>query len=578
MFSTRFAIVCYRRAILVVALCAFASAAHTQTLAQVKTYMAAHDYANAATAAQSVLSSGAAGEKPEAAVLLLRAYCRALNHRAVEDNYLACKQAGSGTQFEAECTYERTYSLYKNAHKFDRAYNDFGTLAASQPASVYAASGAAYQRAVIEFEKLGMQSDAATHLENLTTTWPDSPWKAKALFMLLRVAIGNRDPVAIEAAHQRFISHNPEGDLVPAAELLRADFDNDTAGDIRAAHLRYNSIIKRWPDSVEATISRLRIADLALAGDFERSIKLYEQVIRELPQKNKYRYLRNYTQLQLGIAHFQLGQTEQAQAAFQQLLSAQPGLALTPRAQSALHAIQDPASADGLIALYERGLRWRRTGIRRDSCWQAFTEFKRRAANERAFETYCTDPNIPVEQRAQMRYRLALVYFELGYHLDMGPIIQPILQLLPAPRTDNTRSVTRSLTLYMEAYHHAHCGHYGMAIQAFRDLIEEDKTNVAVVPVVYNALAKAQEMSGDILGATLTLEEFAVLYPYRTEAKQMTMRQARLLTDNPMAAALFPENRRTLIAKIKHPNRALALDEPLPMSLTHEVAQLVEVN
>lgn len=538
----------------------FANQGVTPAFTTAKAKFDAFQFLDAANDFQAIVEDVNSPDRAQAAVYMLRGYRRAQKHALLMANFSAASAATSGTPYVDECLYEKALSLYKNAHKPTDAYIIFGQIAGSHPQSVWAGSGSMFQRGTIQLEKYHDLTNAAATMNAMLQAYPTSPFAAKAYFVLFRCAILSNDPPAVDAAHQQFVAAFPNSEYLPDAELRHGDFEMRVRGSTGNALARYRNVVARWPDTDFARSARLRINELAPDG-FEAAIADYTALLAEIRNHPKFKFQKNLCRLQLGEYCYQLGLNDDATSYLQALLAQNPAAPVATTTRTYLEAIADPSSTCGIYCLWERAMRWRDQHGHLDKCWSDLGQLRNYADLDR-FTSYINDASIYKEDRANALYRVALANFDLGDHAAASEIAQRVLDELQPVR------VARYECLYLIAYHHSHCGHFGHASSMYRSLIDENSGYAAIVPTAYFELANNQELNGDHLAAMLTLEEFRTLYPYRAEVQRIVGMENRIAAEGAELQAAFSRARTELLSQIGKRGKPVILAESPPLQPT----------
>lgn len=368
------------------------------------------------------------------------------------------------------------------------------------------------------------------------------------------------DPQAIRQDVEILEKEFPSSNAYLEAIYVEAEFARHTSGDRNHAKFLYEKLLKIAPVSSVALSARIRLADMAWRGDFDGSIRTYESVLQKHPELSD--EMQNHVHYQLGLFHWQQNNPEQARSFFEKVQNSSTSADELQTISNYLVAFDNPESVQMMRALYERGLRWRESGSRRDLCWKDFTSIST-LSKQPFFKQYCEDTAINLESRAQALQMMAIVSFELGEHDGVLEYTNRVLALEPT-------GITRQQAIYTEAYHHGHCKHWDHALKLYRQVLSETNDQQLVVKA-YLEMAKAYEANKDNLGALLIAEEFLILYPYRAEARHFKVLQNRLLLRGDELRGKFEGARKKLHARIneKSPPVSLTLGDKDSIKPTH---------
>lgn len=518
-------------------------------------------WVQAAQAFDAEVQNLTSAKRAEAAAFALRSWRNAQRHDQVEGRYEACRQAALLTPFASQCKLERARSLHENAKDYAAASALYDEILAESPSDNFAAAGALLARADLKLKAHKDPDGARTDLNALLSSHSSSPFVDDARLGLLRCAVSVLNPTDAEAERERLAAEFPTSPLLSAADLELADFHNKSTGNTVRALAAYRRLVRNFPGSRGALTARLRLADdVAQRGNFRQAIADYQTIGQE--QTHLSANHRRWIACQTGICHWQLDDADQARSAFESVLQvpAETGADPNPIKTAQLHltALANPEGLEMIQVYYDRGLRWRASGQCRDLCWRDF--YRLLDLSKRPFyEAWCGNQAIPAEERAAMRYRVALAAFELGDHDGVPDLVEKVLDL-------NPQGITRQMAQYLEAYHHGHCGHYSHAASIYREILDARPDHAYMVPQTYRELISALEASGDSLAAALACEEFRILYPYRDEVTDVEARQRHLVELNQKSVAQnFQVERDKLYARLRPKGPPLLLtDQNMP--------------
>lgn len=408
-------------------------------------------------------------------------------------------------------------------------------IAASAPASSQSATSPEDQFAQAEQHRADGRPAAAVEAhEQFIANNPSSPLVDDSLLALLKCANALEEPLLSKSAFDRFESAYGASELLAEAKVERGDFLAAICNDRIAANRLYYST-KDLPVSTGTLTAQFRLLKQVRNGRFSEAIN----ALAELSKKaGKVPQLAEQIQHQVALFQYQVEDHASAAPNFAALTSASDSKI---RSSAAVHsqAIETTTSVAGFKALHDKGIRWRETGGCRDRCWQAFY-LARQIAEEPAVQAHFTDEAVPASERAEWKYNLALINFELGDHDPGAELAQSVLRdMQPTP-------AIRALASYMLAFHMSHCGHFQHAAQMMRAVIDEFPDDHVVTPLAYDDLARFLELSNDPLGAALACEEFYIIMPYRKESELATRLRNTMLVSHPELKEAFYSGQQAL--------------------------------
>lgn len=359
--------------------------------------------------------------------------------------------------------------------------------------------------------------------------------------------------------------------------------------DENAAITDWQKLVSTWPQDPLATEARLQLADHQGKHNFTRALaSLGQLLVTNLSTDQRARAL-----LLCGRYNFQLGNIDKAasdyNAALQLGTLAEPG---SREARVHLDAIADPNSTSALFVIYDRGLHFREAGGLRNLCWREWHVLVHQAANSEVRQRYTADPNAPLEDRAELLYRVAHATAELEDQGDGLVIAQQVLDLLaprdsstvpvyspPDPQTEATderatpagiycpispqshapavvQSAAGRQALFLIAYHQAHCGHFCHAIPIYRGLIDNSPVNAEVTVRAYEELSRLYEAQQDYLAAALLSDEFLTLHGQHMDAGNFQALATRTRLKSPDTyGSSYAAGHDALLAKLKKQGR-----------------------
>jgi tetratricopeptide (TPR) repeat protein len=290
-----------------------------QTLAQGKALFDSGDYLEAVHIFESVRTSGAETERPEAAAFELRSYSQAGQHDDLLAKYDAALASAEGTPFEAEVEFEKAKSTQINAKDTTSALMQYNSIISRYSENVFAASGALYQRGTVELETLKTPSAADSSFEQVVTQYTSSPFVDDALLGVAKCGTALGQPDKIESARQQLVAMNASQSILQKVQLESGEFQNRYKGDRYAALGEYWKVFNDFTTPTEAAaLARIRFADLVPDGNFRRATREYETVLSENPNLRK--ELRDWCKCQIAIFKFQVEDETGASEAFESLL------------------------------------------------------------------------------------------------------------------------------------------------------------------------------------------------------------------------------------------------------------------
>ena len=253
---------------------ALSGAATAQSFSEAKAKFDAGDFAGAAALFESVAATGGAA-KAEAAAFVLRSWSKAGRHDKVLAQFDTCLVAARGTEFEAECAFERAKSTDLNAKDTTLALQQYAEILAKYPSNVFAASGALLQRGVIELDHLKTPSISYNTFEELLRRYPGSPFVDDALLAEARNGVALAQLDIIEMAQRRLDEMSAAPAMRQKAQFERGEFFNRAAANPRAAIREYARVYKEFaPDAGAAALAKIRVADLVPRGDFRAALAM----------------------------------------------------------------------------------------------------------------------------------------------------------------------------------------------------------------------------------------------------------------------------------------------------------------
>ena len=546
---------------------AFGAAA---TLTEGQALLDAGDFAGAAAVFQTVRDSGAAFERPRAAVEVLRAWNSAAREDQVSAEYDKSLTAAKDTDFEPQCLLERGKSLQNNAHDTTGALAVYGRILTEFPNEPYSASGALYQRGLIELDNLksptaalatfqdivsryapanaapaGSTSPSSTQNSELITqdsaASPSSPFVNDALVAECRagVSLGRLD--VIDAAQQRLRETQADAKLQQKAQFERAEFYAKPRADRIGAIAEYRKVYSEYPDGTEpAAVAKIRVADLVPGGDFRAALGLYRDVLEKHPGAHGFVY--RWARMQTGIYQYQLGDAAAARATFESLLADKPVGIVKRECEKYLAGIADPDSTESLLITYDRAIRWSQTDQGMDRAFLEMQGVLSKCRKSRAVADFVANAKADREERAQMRYRRAYALYFSGHGREAFDLAQSILD------TENPKGVTKWECLYLQAFLLGRMGEHQPAATRLQAIIDASP-KIDFLPQIYEELAHHRRASGDLLGSVLTLEEMAVRFPARVEASRATEFNAETLKWNPELKPVVDERTPAIVAR-----------------------------
>jgi tetratricopeptide (TPR) repeat protein len=403
-----------------------AAPAPGQTLAEARALLDSGRALDAAVSFEQVMSRGRAGERAEAASLVLLSLHAAGRHDLLESKAAACRRAAEGTAFAAHCDLYRGRSLRVNAKDTTAARALLSSVAASPASDAFAASGALYEIALIDLDTLRLPFAAHRSLEDLLARYPASPFADDALVALARAGTGMGRLDVIESATARLRAMGAAPALLQKVQFERGEFMAKARRDRTAAAREYVAAFTAYDAKTEAgVLARLRAADMVPGGNFEYAKQLYESVLAQQSPAVRPAH-RDWAECMRAVCLLQLGRFDEARAAF----AAMEGRALAAAVQAvvSLHVrgLGHPDTPEGLVVWYDRGIRARVADTAGD---ETFWDMQRVIVRARRpwFERFLTDASVPVEERAQMLYRVAFARFLCGYLDDAQSLAERAL-------------------------------------------------------------------------------------------------------------------------------------------------------
>lgn len=543
--------------IIAILVCSMALSVAAQPINDAKANFNQGKFEDAAVGFGAVMNDQNSADRAEAAAFLLRSYRRAGQYASLVAAYDSAVNVAKGTPFEAECGLERAIATFKIARKADVAYEQLTALASTTTGSVFAASGARFWKATIELERFKDDAACSRTLSDMLQQIPDSPYEAKALFMLLRcnLRLTPPNPAAVAAAHETLIKECPDSEYLPDAELRHADFDYKVRGDKESALKRWRDVVTNSPNSDFARSARLRINELAPLG-FEAAIADYTDLTGSIRSFKKFQFQKHLCQKMIGIYHYQLGRTGEAKAAFEALLAQKVGGVYKAEANKYLRAIADPKGVDALACVVERAGLWHHLAQDAARCYDDM-KLAHEIAQNPAVMSYIEDPARSPDERGDTAFNIVLATHWAG-NVDEG--------ILLAHRIINdfkSSGRARGFALYHIAQFEATQGNTDLAAGIYRRFVDE---RFKLLPqrtlTSYFELARIQETaSRDYLGAMLTLEELRLLYGYRVESQRAAAEQDRLAAAHPEARLSFEASKLHLIQKLASAGTPIILAE-----------------
>ncbi|MBX7243954.1 MAG: hypothetical protein K1X53_00545 [Candidatus Sumerlaeaceae bacterium] len=253
----------------------------SQTLSEARQILDSGNDAQAIAALESVLANGSEADRAEAAPLLIQACAESKRHDLVVEHYDECLSATEGTPNTARVRLEYGKSLQSNAKDTTGALEVFAAILADPNADSFAASGALYQRGTVELDTIKAPAAAYATFETLLAQYPDSPFADNALVAEAKAAVALQRLDIIDSARQRLAAMGAPLSARQTAQLYRADYMANVKFSRNEAAFEYSKVLSEFPtvpNSNPSQLARVRLADLAPIGDFERGIKLYEEV------------------------------------------------------------------------------------------------------------------------------------------------------------------------------------------------------------------------------------------------------------------------------------------------------------
>lgn len=362
------------------------------TIPEVEAALDRQDYAAARAGAESILADTASRERGKAAVLLLRSLNLAGDHAALAESLDRCLEASAGdAESEASCQLEHAKSVEVNLDDKQQALGLYNELIAQYPNATFATPAALYQRGGVELALHQVDNARATY-DRVINGYSTSPFVDDSLAGMAKVEAAALNPEGIKHTVSRLEEKFPSSPALQQALLTQGDFANGVSGQVRDAFFAYQKLIKANPNGIGAATARLRLADRAVGGNFDKAITEYETILQDYPNLPK--SLREWALCQIGLFHWQMNRPEKAKDFLSKVLESAPANRnVAKSAQTIISAINNPQSIEKILALYDRGLRWRKAKVCVDLCWKDFLEIKE-LAKQPFFEDYCNNVNI----------------------------------------------------------------------------------------------------------------------------------------------------------------------------------------
>ncbi|MGI8906091.1 MAG: tetratricopeptide repeat protein [Candidatus Sumerlaeaceae bacterium] len=527
-----------------------ASLLHHTTFAEdisaAKAAFEARNYAGAAAAAEQVLSSGTAQEKPEAAALLLKAHRNLPQHEEVLANYDQCLTAALSTAFESQVKLERAKSLHDNARDTTAALAAYNEILSTYPNDAYSAPGALYGIGMLQAGALKIPASARQTYDRVITEFPASHVAGSAVVGKARLAVPLKDITALEQAEAALNGIQAKPNIRQAVQFERGEYNAKVRGPGARRHAarEYQKTFKDFPELAQSDIgamAKLRAADNFPMDDFNQSLVLYKEVLDNYPKLEN--ALREWAALNHATMLYQLEREQEAAAALQSLIEQNPSSKIKSAAQQLLTGITDPNTTEAMVALFDRAIRFERSGRHYDLL---FWDMQRiiTKSREQEYQDYVTNQQVSSELRADMRYRLAYAYFHSGYGEEAMDLAGKILE------EDSPSLNTRAHCLYLRGFLLGRISQWTEAAQVMKQVIDADP-GFAILRNAYLEYSRALDLSGDRLGAALALEELGIRYPLSYENEQANIRRRHFATRDRTLAVQVEAMRPALIAKFK---------------------------
>jgi tetratricopeptide (TPR) repeat protein len=524
-----------------------AAPAPGQTLAEARALLDSGRALDAAASFEQVMSRGRAGERAEAASLVLLSLHTAGRHDLLEAKAAACRRAAEGTAFAAHCDLYRGRSLRVNAKDTTAARALLSSVAASPASDAFAASGALYEIALIDLDTLRLPFAAHRSLEDLLARYPASPFADDALVALARAGRGMERLDVIDDAARRLAEMKARPSMRQTVQLERALFMQNVKDSPHEAAQNYRRVLDDYPghsQTAAAHLARVRLADLVPGGDFERALHLYDEVAASTAPVES--WVRDWAKVNRAVYLYQLRREDEARAAFERLAAERPKSArLRREIERHLTGLSDPESSAAVMIEYDRAIRFHRAkyGSER-ALWDLDAIIVR--GEKGLIERLAGDSALSREERAQMLYRLAFAYVETGRQREGFDLSVRILEEL------QPTGPTRWECLWMQAMLLWRFGRYDESASTWQRLIESDAPS-HIKRQAYLEFAMSQSFAGDKLGAALSLEELRVRFPASRQAESAGRRLEEMKFSDPGVVLTAAKQRPYLTAKWQRP-------------------------
>ena len=486
-----------------------------------------------------------ADELAEAAVFSLRCRVNLQDVAGFESVRESCLAAARGSAFEGQALLEVGKHLAKNTKDTTAAIDQFNAVVAAFPGDVFAASGALYERGLLECDSLRMPHAAKESLDAVTKRYPSSPFCDDALVVLARVERVLGNVAGIDEAARRLKEMGAAPALRQKVQFEKAEYHNKIRQNRHDAVCEYQAVIDSFPTEAKsqaAAQARVRMADLVPGGNFHASMELYRQVRDE---KAAPAATRAWSALNLAYMQFQVRDEEGAARTLEALVADKSyPAAYKAKASEALKALRDPDSVENAQLRYDRAARCRQVNHSFDVAFFDYRSVVRKfdgrdgapaAAAARVKE-------LPREDQAQWHYKVAFAQFMTGHGQQALDLCERILKEM------NPSGVTKWQCLYMIAYLKGRGGDDAESARGMRQIADTCPVD-EVTMHAYMELVRLLDLMGDEAAVVLTLEEFRVRYPRHHWSEQADAFQKHFFSVDTSLIQHVEESRPALVAK-----------------------------
>ncbi len=466
-------------------------------------------YAPAKDAFLRVFESASGEPRLEAFLHILKCDNFLKDHDSLESFYNTHKALAAGTIFEPAAAFVYANSLFKNVANYEEALTLYRKISRDFPESPFAAPGSLLNAGIIQVKHTDAIEEGIADLNKLISEYPESPYADNAFVEIMEGRYRQKDRQGMEGAFQALSQKYPDSPLKARALFLLGEYCIKVERNRQDAIAFYTECFEKYPEGNTCNPALIRAADLVPSGNIDVSIAHYREALSN--GKALSANLATWAELELGFALWLKGDRESAAVQFEKVST---GNNITQkyrdRAARYLEAIRNPDSMAAWEASFDLAFRSCEYMSQLDLGNNHYRNILR-LAKTGIIEDRVKDTGVPEETRAHNLYQLAIAHYYVADFVSSGKIARRIIEEFP--HSGEPAAHAEYLLAFLDAY----SGRYEQAVERYLGILER-YPSLSFDKSIMREIAQCQIRMGKYEEALVTLDGLAYLYPWRKEA------------------------------------------------------------